>query len=75
MKPFLFNEVFAVNPSIAIKDAPVAGIPAVTVDGFLKDPARARGVGGRAPAPHWQHGEGGRNVVAYYAWRRRFPRS
>lgn len=73
MKPFLFNEVFAVNPSIAIKDAAVPSVPAVVIDDFLKDPAQARAIVGMAPAPNWKYVEGGRNFVDYYDCRLRFP--
>jgi hypothetical protein len=73
VKPFLFNEVFAVNPNLAISNAPLASVPAVVVDSFLKDPAQARAVVGSAPAANWKHVEGGRNFVDYYDCRLRFP--
>jgi len=73
MKPFLFNEVFGVNASLAIKEAGVPSIPAVVIDNFLKDPAQARAVVGSAPAPNWKHVEGGRNFLDYYDCRLRFP--
>jgi hypothetical protein len=73
MKPFMFNEVFAVNSSLAIKDTGVPGVPAVFIDHFLKDPARVREVVGSAPAPNWKHVDGGRNFVDYYDCRLRFP--
>lgn len=73
MKPFLFNEVFAVNPTLSIHEAAVPGVPAVCVGGFLKNVARAREVVGSAPAPNWKHVEGGRNFADYYDCRLRFP--
>lgn len=73
MKPFLFNEVFAVNSSLAVKEAGVPSVAAVFIDDFLKDPARAREVVGSAPAPNWKYVEGGRNFVDYYDCRLRFP--
>lgn len=73
MKPFLFNEAFGVNASLAIKDAGVPSVPAVLIDNFLKDPARAREVVGSAPAPNWKYVEGGRNFIDYYDCRLRFP--
>jgi hypothetical protein len=73
MKPFLFNEVFDVNPNLDIKDAGLPSIPAVFVDSFLKHPGEARAVVGSAPAANWKHVEGGRNFVDYYDCRLRFP--
>lgn len=73
MKPFLFNEVFAVNGSLGLRDPAVPSVPAVVIDNFLKDPARAREVVGMAPAPNWKYVEGGRNFVDYYDCRLRFP--
>ena len=73
MKPFLFNEVFAVNAKLAIKDAGVPGVQAVFIDHFLKNPVRVREVVGSAPAPNWKHVDGGRNFVDYYDCRLRFP--
>jgi hypothetical protein len=72
LKPFLFNEVFAVNPSLQLKDPALPSVPAVVIDDFLKDAARAREVVGMAPAPNWKHAEGGRNFVDYYDCRLRF---
>lgn len=73
MKPFLFNEVFAVNASLTLQDPAVPSVPAVVIDHFLRDPARAREVVGMAPAPNWKYVEGGRNFVDYYDCRLRFP--
>jgi hypothetical protein len=73
MKPFLFNEVFAVNTNLSLQDPRVASVPAVVIENFLKHPARAREVVGAAPAPNWKYVEGGRNFVDYYDCRLRFP--
>jgi hypothetical protein len=73
VKPFLFNEVFAVNANLAIKDAGVPGVRAVFIDHFLKDPVRVRELVGSAPAPNWKHVDGGRNFIDYYDCRLRFP--
>src|SRR4051794_7931087 len=73
MKPFLFNELLAVNTDLAIKNAAVPSVSALTIDGFLKNPTDVRSVVGTAPAANWKHVEGGRNFVDYYDCRLRFP--
>jgi uncharacterized protein (TIGR02466 family) len=74
VEPFMFNEVFAVNPNLSLKLEPIENaIPTVVVDNFLQHPELAREVVGRAPAANWKHEKGGRNFVDYYDCRLRFP--
>jgi uncharacterized protein (TIGR02466 family) len=73
-RPFLFNDLFAINSNIsyglqAIQDR----IPIAVIDNLLKHPDEVRDVVGSAPAPNWKHEQGGRNFVDYYDCRLRFP--
>ena len=73
-RPFLFNELFAVNADLhldlqAIEDK----IPVAVIDNLLQDPERVREVIGSAPAANWKHEPGGRNFADYYDCRLRFP--
>lgn len=73
-RPFLFDDVFAVNPSISpsIQKSP-AGIPMVIVDDFLANPEQAREIVGNTPAPNWKLESDGRNFEDYFDCRLRFP--
>lgn len=73
-RPFLFNELFDVQPNLTANLMPVAEtIPAAVIDGLLKYPERVREVVGSTPAANWKHEQGGRNFVDYYDCRLRFP--
>jgi uncharacterized protein (TIGR02466 family) len=73
-KPFLFNELFEVNPKASAILEPIQdAIPTIVIDDFLKDPEKAREIIGRTPATNWKHEQGGRNFIDYYDCRLRFP--
>jgi uncharacterized protein (TIGR02466 family) len=73
-EPFLFEQVFEVNPSFKASLEPIQNaIPTVVIDDFLKHPEEARAVVGSAPAPNWKNEKGGKNFVDYYDCRLRFP--
>jgi uncharacterized protein (TIGR02466 family) len=73
-KPFLFNELFEVNPGASATLEPIQdSIPTIVIDDFLRSPDRVRGVVGRTPAANWKHEPGGRNFSDYYDCRLRFP--
>ena len=73
-RPFLFNEVFAVNTDLKLDLRKVEDqIPVAVIDNVLTRPADARELVGSAPAANWKHEEGGRNFVDYYDCRQRFP--
>jgi len=73
-KPFLFNELFAVNPKYGVIQEPIQDeIPTIVIDDLLKDPEQVRDVIGRTPATNWKHEPGGRNFIDYYDCRLRFP--
>jgi len=73
-KPFLFNELFAVNPKFGVMQEPIQDqIPAIVIDDLLQDPEQVRDVIGRTPATNWKHEPGGRNFIDYYDCRLRFP--
>jgi uncharacterized protein (TIGR02466 family) len=73
-KPFLFNELFDIQPDLNIKLNPIVDtIPTVIIDNLLKHPERVREVVGSMPAGNWKHEEGGRNFADYYDCRLRFP--
>lgn len=73
-RPFLFNELFDVNPDFGLRLEPIQdAIPTVVIDDFLKHPEQVREVIGSTPATNWKHERGGRNFVDYYDCRLRFP--
>lgn len=73
-KPFLFNDLFAVNESLNLTLEPIRdAIPAAIIDDFLKHPEQVRDLIGRTPAANWKNDPGGRNFVDYYDCRLRFP--
>jgi hypothetical protein len=72
-RPFLLNQVFDVNPQLAVSHMPLPQVPGLVIDNFLKHPDQARAVAGAAPAANWKHTDGGRNFVDYYDCRVRFP--
>jgi uncharacterized protein (TIGR02466 family) len=73
-KPFLFNELFEVNPKFGVILEPIQDeIPTIVIDDFLKNPGQVRDIVGRTPATNWKHEPGGRNFVDYYDCRLRFP--
>jgi uncharacterized protein (TIGR02466 family) len=73
-RPFMFNELFEVQPHLSIKLESIHNaVPTVVIDEFLKHPEKARDVVGSAPAANWKHEPGGRNFVDYYDCRLRFP--
>lgn len=73
-QPFLFNELFEIEPDLNLAPRPVQDkIPLLVIDNVLKHPDRVREVIGAAPAANWKHEAGGRNFVDYYDCRLRFP--
>jgi uncharacterized protein (TIGR02466 family) len=73
-KPFLFNDLFEVNPGARATLNPLQdSIPTIVIDDFLSSPDQARGVVGRTPATNWKHEPGGKNFTDYYDCRLRFP--
>jgi len=73
-KPFLFNELFDVQPNLTLKMEPIEDtIPTVVIDDVLSDPEQVRAIVGSTPATNWKHEPGGRNFVDYYDCRLRFP--
>jgi hypothetical protein len=73
-QPFLFNDLFDVNPNFGLMLQPIKEtIPTVVVDDFLQDPERVRQIVGSMPATNWKLEPGSRNFVDYYDCRLRIP--
>ncbi|HUQ51717.1 MAG TPA: TIGR02466 family protein [Gammaproteobacteria bacterium] len=73
-EPFLFEQLFEVNPDLKLRLEPIQNaIPTIVIDDFLKHPEEAREVVGSAPAANWKHEKGGRNFIDYFDCRLRFP--
>ncbi|MGD8341909.1 MAG: TIGR02466 family protein [Gammaproteobacteria bacterium] len=73
-QPFLFNDLFDVNPNFGLMLQPIKEtIPVAIIDDFLQDPERVRQVVGSMPATNWKLEPGTRNFVDYYDCRLRIP--
>ena len=73
-KPFLFNDLFAINPNFGVIQEPIHDeIPMLVIEDLLKHPEEVRDVVGRMPATNWKHEQGGRNFIDYYDCRLRLP--
>lgn len=73
-QPFLFNDLFDVNPNFGVTLQPIKdSIPTIVIDDFLQDPELVRQIVGSTPATNWKLEPGSRNFVDYYDCRLRFP--
>ncbi|HEX2829647.1 MAG TPA: DUF6445 family protein [Burkholderiales bacterium] len=74
VKPFIFDELFRLNLTLAPPQGTMVGeVPVLTIEDVLQDPQAVRETVGKAPATNWRLLEGGRNFVDYYDCRLRFP--
>ena len=73
-RPFLFNELFALNAEPSLEVTAISdSIPVAVIDNLLQHPERVRELIGSSPAANWKHEPGGRNFIDYYDCRLRFP--
>jgi hypothetical protein len=72
-RPFLFDDVFAINRDLKIDSAGIDDIPAVIVEDYLGNPEEARSVTGDSPATNWKTTADGFNFVDYFDCRLRIP--
>jgi hypothetical protein len=68
MKPFIVNEIFAVNEFDANKmiEHNIYGETIITYDNVFKFPHKVKDYLLESPAPRWKHLPGGKNFVEYW---------